>query len=252
MWIAVIPYAIVVAICVPIIGCRGSTEDGEAIAARDGRALSEELSAQVRERRSKAPGSTSNEPWQRSGARVGDSNTSDQIDVHVFAAASGSDDDSVERAEMVGRQLLLFAQGADVMSDGDRIKIIGSGVIPGVRVSQVSERGPSLVLKLDARIRSRGPTVVDQKGRWATVVVKMTSDLEFVTKSISESVVEILKGSKLQPSGNSSDPTVTNPMTSTIHTNVQGWVLLREMKLVSGSPTPKCIYILEVSRRDKE
>ena len=94
--------------------------------------------------------------------------------------------------------------------------------------------------------------VVDQKGRWATVVVEMTSDLEFVTKSISESVVEVLKGPKLQPSGNSSDPTVTNPTGSTIHTNVLGWVLLREMKLVSGSTIQKCRYTLEVSRCGKE
>lgn len=247
-----IPYAIVIAICVPIIGCRGSTEDGEAAAARDAKALSEELSAQVQERRSEVPGTKMVEPLHRTGARVGGSYTLGRTDISVFATASGSDDDSVERAEMVGRQLLLFAQGADVILDGDRIKMIGRGVIPGVRVSQVTERGSTVVLRLDAQIESRRPKVVDQKGRLVTAVVEMTSDLEFVTKSISESVVEILRGSKLQPSGNPSDPAEANPTNSTIHTNVQGWVLLREMTLVSGSTTPKCRYTLEVSRRGKE
>jgi hypothetical protein len=252
MWITVIPYAIVIAICVPIVGCRGPTEDGEAAAARDAKALSEELSAKVQGRRSAVPGSPRVEPLHLTGTRVGGSYTFGRNDISVFAAASGSDDDLVERAEMVGRQLLLFAQGAEVLLDGDRIKIIGSGVIPGIRVSQVTERGSTVVLRLDAQIESRRPKEVDQNRRLVTAVVEMTSDLEIVTKSISDSVVEKLRDSKLQPSRNPSAPAETNPTNSTIHTNVQGWVLLREMTLLSGSTPPKCRYTLEVFQRSKE
>jgi hypothetical protein len=130
-------------------------------------------------------------------------------------------------AEMVGRQLLLFARGAEVTCNKGSLKINSHATIPGARVAEEKVSRGYTVVALDASIKVVEPPI-SSDNRLHTSILKTTA-LSDIVQAISQNVADVLR---------SNDKDQESP--------VIGFVVLKKMELVQNSNPPRCKYELAV------
>lgn len=188
----------------------------------------------------------------RVGAMVGQAlDNNAPSEVQVYACASGPDRDVCFReASMTGRQLLMFAEGVDVIAHkGGSISTGSKSTIPGVRTSVLTNCGGYVVVGLQASVHKK----IDEPlggGVHAPERIARTARLESVVQDIMEAV-----WGTNQPS-QTVGTAATNALPATGNTNgkdestVAGKarVYLRKMQWVPQTMPPECTYELEVIR----
>lgn len=148
--------------------------------------------------------------------------------VRVYGCSSGQDEEHPRTAaEMIGRQLLLFARGAEVTLSGGSLKINSKATISGVRVAELKAAGGYTVVQLDANLGVVENTIASDK-RLQTSISK-TAALSSIIQSISQNVADVMS---------------RNDKVNADHVN--GFVILKKMELASNGNPPQCRYELEI------
>lgn len=146
----------------------------------------------------------------------------------VYACASNElGEDAPRVAEMVGRQLLLFARGAEVVVSNGSLRIKSKAVIPGVSVSTIEGSRGYSVVRLVAD--SESFALPSSGTHRSCVSLSRESALIDIIQDIAQAVAETV-GIKENANG--------TPATS--------FVVLRKMKLVDGVNPFRCRYELEI------
>jgi len=130
-------------------------------------------------------------------------------------------------AEMVGRQLLLFARGAEVTCNKGSLKINSHATIPGARVAEVKVSGGYAVVALDASIKVVEPLMIESN-RFHTLISK-TAALNTIIQTISQNVEDMMSHNDKEQ-----------------ESSVTGFVVLKKMELVLNSNPLQCNYELAV------
>jgi len=151
----------------------------------------------------------------------------------VYGCSTAQDKEEARTvAEMIGRQLLLFASGAEVTLTDGSLKIRSKATTSGVRVAESKAAGSYTIVQLDASMEVVAPTAASDK-RLKTSISKIV-DLSNIIQSISQNVAKAMS---------CNDSVNADP--------VNGFVILKKMELLPKGNPPQCRYELDVYSNDK-
>jgi hypothetical protein len=148
--------------------------------------------------------------------------------VRVYGCSSNENEvEARMAAEMVGRQMLLFARGAEVTCNKGSLKINSQATIPGARVTEEKVPGGYTVVALDASIKVVEPQMIGSN-RFHTLISK-TAALNTIIQTISQNVEDMMSHNDKEQ-----------------ESSVTGFVVLKKMELVPNSNPLQCNYELAV------